>query len=185
MNFCFLVLISVYIWSAVTDRRKTHRIHSSYRESLWVALQAQNWSWEPHNWVNPHMRVAEKNRWQGRFLTFLGVQLPVLTSTLLDNGVSWARQHIDLSVQFGSVTQLCPALCNPMDCSTPGLPVHHPLSEFMQTHVHWVGDSIQPSHPLSSPSPPPSTFPSIRVFSNESVLCIRLWSLMSVPTHWP
>ena len=60
-----------------------------------------------------------------------------------------------------------------MDRSTPGLPVHHQLLEFTQTHIHWVGDAIQPSHPLSSPSPH-----SIRVFSNESVLCIR-W-----PKYW-
>ena len=58
------------------------------------------------------------------------------------------------SVQFNSVTQSCPTLCNPMNCSTPGLPVHHQLPEFTQTHVHRVGDAIQPSHPLSSPSPP-------------------------------
>ena len=57
-----------------------------------------------------------------------------------------------LSVQFNSVTQSCLTLCDPMDCSTPGLPVHHQLPEFTQTHVHWVGDAIQPSHPLSSPS---------------------------------
>ena len=56
--------------------------------------------------------------------------------------------------RFSSVTQTCPTLCNPMDCSTPGLPVHHQLLEFTQTHVHRVGDAIQPSHPLSSPSPP-------------------------------
>ena len=61
---------------------------------------------------------------------------------------------ISLSVQFSSVTQLCPALCDPMDCSTPGLPVHRQLPELTQTHVHRVGDAIQPSHPLSSPSPP-------------------------------
>ena len=58
------------------------------------------------------------------------------------------------SVQFNSVTQLCPTLCNPMDCSMPGLPFHHQLPEFTQTHVHWVGDAIQPPHPLSSPSSP-------------------------------
>ena len=57
-------------------------------------------------------------------------------------------------VQFSSVAQSCPTLCDPMDCSTPGLPVHHQLPEFTQTHVHWVGDAIQPSHPLQSPSPP-------------------------------
>ena len=58
------------------------------------------------------------------------------------------------SDQIRSVTQLCPTLCDPMNRSTPGLPVHHQLPEFTQTHVHWVGDAIQPSHPLSSPSPP-------------------------------
>ena len=58
------------------------------------------------------------------------------------------------SVQFSSVAQLCLTLCNPMNCSTPGLPVHQQLPEFTQTHVHRVSDAIQPSHPLSSPSPP-------------------------------
>ena len=77
------------------------------------------------------------------------------------------------SVQFSSVAESYLTLCDPMDCNTPGLPVHHQLLEFTQTHVHWVGDAIQPSHPLSSPSPPPSIFPSIRVFSNESALRMR------------
>ena len=58
------------------------------------------------------------------------------------------------SVQFSWVTRSCPTLCDPMNCSTPGLPVHHQLPEFTQTHVHWGGDAIQPSHPLLSPSPP-------------------------------
>ena len=65
----------------------------------------------------------------------------------------WNQPHDLLWRQFSSVTQSCPTLCNPMDCSTPGLPVHHQLPEFTQTHVHWVGDAIQPFHPLSSPSP--------------------------------
>ena len=56
--------------------------------------------------------------------------------------------------QFRSVAQSCLTLCDPMDCRTPGLPIHHQLPEFTQTHVHWVGVAIQPSHPLSSPSPP-------------------------------
>ena len=60
------------------------------------------------------------------------------------------------TVLFSSVAQLCVTLCYPMDCSTPGFPVHHQLTELTQTHVHWVSDAIQPSHPLSSPSP--STF---------------------------
>ena len=75
-------------------------------------------------------------------------------------------------IQFSSVTQSCLTLCDPMNCSTQGLPVHHQLLEFTQTHVHWVGDTIQ------SPNPhllllPPSIFPSIRVFSNESALSNR------------
>ena len=65
-----------------------------------------------------------------------------------------------------------------MNCSTPGLPVHHQLPEFTQTHNHRVGDAIQPSHPLSSPSPPAPTPPQIRVFSNESTLRMR-W-----PKYW-
>ena len=75
--------------------------------------------------------------------------------------------------QFSSVAQSCLTLCNLMDCSTPGFPVHHQLPEFTQTHVHQVCDAIQPSHPLSSPSFLPLMFLSIRVFSNESVLRIR------------
>ena len=80
--------------------------------------------------------------------------------------------------QFSSVTQSCPTLFDPMSLSTPGLSVHHQLLEFTQTHVHWVGDAIQPSHPLSSPPLMPYIFPSIRVFSNESALSIR-W-----PKYW-
>ena len=59
-----------------------------------------------------------------------------------------------MTVQFSLVAQSCLTLCDPMNHSTPGLPVHHQLPEFTQTHVHRVGDAIQPSHPLSSPSPP-------------------------------
>ena len=64
------------------------------------------------------------------------------------------RTHIISSDQNRSVAQSCPTLCDPMNRSTPGLPVHHQLPEFTQTHVHQVSDAIQPSHPLSSPSPP-------------------------------
>ena len=77
-----------------------------------------------------------------------------------------------------SVTQSCPTLCHPVDYSTSDFPVLHHLSEFAQTHVHWVSDAIQPSHPLSSLLMLPSIFPSIRVFSSESVLRIR-W-----PDYW-
>ena len=82
------------------------------------------------------------------------------------------------SLQFSSVAQSCQTLCNPMDCSTPGLPVHHQLLEFTQTHVH---ESVMPSNHLILCCPLlllPSIFPNIRVFSNESVLHIR-W-----PKYW-
>ena len=80
-------------------------------------------------------------------------------------------------VQLSSVTQSYLTLCDPMNCNTPDVPVHRQLPEFTQTHVHRVGDAIQPYHPLSSPSPAPIP-PSIRVFSNESTLCMR-W-----PKYW-
>ena len=82
-------------------------------------------------------------------------------------------------VTFSSVTQSRPTLCNPMDCSTPGLPVHHQLLEFTQIHVHWVGDAIQPPHPLTSHSPPTFNLSQHQgLISNESVLHIR-W-----PKYW-
>jgi len=80
-----------------------------------------------------------------------------------------------------SIAQSCPTHCNPMDCSTPGIPVLHHLPELAQTHVHWIGDAIQLSHLLSFPSLPAFSlfhFPSIRVFFNELALCIR-W-----PKYW-
>ena len=80
--------------------------------------------------------------------------------------------------QFSSVTQSCPTLCDPMNCSTPGLPVHHQLPEFTQTHVHRVRDAIQRSHPLSSPSPPAPNPSQHQSFSNESTLHMR-W-----PKYW-
>ena len=78
--------------------------------------------------------------------------------------------------EFSSVAQSCPTLCDPMDCSTPGLPVHHQILEFTQTHVHQVSDAIQPSHPLSSPYPPAPNPPPPH--SKESTLCVR-W-----PKYW-
>ena len=68
--------------------------------------------------------------------------------------VGWRKSGPQREISVSSVIQLCLTLCDPMDCSTPGLPVHHQLLEFTQAHVHWVGDAIQPSHPPSSPSPP-------------------------------
>ena len=81
-------------------------------------------------------------------------------------------------LQFSSVAQSCPALCDPMNRSTPVLPVHHHLLEFTQTHVHRVGDAIQQSHPLSSSSPPAPNPSQHQSLFNESALCMR-W-----PKYW-
>ena len=81
-------------------------------------------------------------------------------------------------IAFCSVAQSCLTLCDPMDCSTPDFPVLYRVPEFAQTHVHWVGDAIQTSYPLSSPYPPTFNLSQDRVFSNESVLHIR-W-----PEYW-
>ena len=93
----------------------------------------------------------------------------------LSPGFLWCVLTVN---QFSSVAQSCPTVCDPMNLSTPGLPVHHQLPEFSQTHVHRVSDAIQPSHPLSSPSPPAPNPSQHQGFSNESTLRIR-W-----PKYW-
>ena len=91
--------------------------------------------------------------------------------------------------QFSSVTQSCPTICDPMNCSTPGLPVHHQLPEFTQTHVHQLGDAIQPSHPLLSPSPPapnPSWHQGLFQWVNPSheVAKVLEFQLQHKSFHW-
>ena len=83
--------------------------------------------------------------------------------------LNWFIVIFRFTISFSccSVAHLCLTLCDPMDCSTPGLPVPHPLLEFAQVHVHCIGDAIQPSHPLMPCSPLASIFASIRDFSNE------------------
>ena len=93
-------------------------------------------------------------------------------------GVSVVMNLPAMQDQFSSVVQSCLILCDPMDCSTPGLPVHHQLLEFIQTHVHWVSDAIQRSHPLSSPSPPTFNLSQHQGLFKWSVLHIR-W-----PKYW-
>ena len=93
----------------------------------------------------------------------------------------WQESSLPLafsSVQFSSVAQSCLTLCDPMNCSIQGFPVHRQLPEFTQTHVHRVSDAIQPSHPLSSPSPPAPNPSQHQSLSNESTLCMR-W-----PKYW-
>ena len=112
---------------------------------------------------------------------------------------SWSRVALQCCVRFCrtvkwisyccSVAQSCLTLCNPMDCSTPGSPVHHYLPEFAQTHVHWVDDAIQPPHPLSSPSPPAFLFPQHQglvqwVSSSHQVAKVLELQLQHQFFHW-
>ena len=99
---------------------------------------------------------------------------PALAGRLFTASATWEIPGRPIrSDQIRSVAQSCPTLCNPMNRSTPGLPVHHQLPEFTQTHIHRVSDANQPSHPLSSPLLLPPIPSSIRVFSNESTLHMR------------
>ena len=105
--------------------------------------------------------------WQSRHTPFpiwnqYIVPFPVLTIASWP-GYRFLRRQLRWSgsVHFSSVAQPCPTLCNPMDCSMPGFPVHHQLLEFAQTHIHWVGDAIQTFHPLLSPS---QSFPALGAF---------------------
>ena len=104
------------------------------------------------------MEFSRQEYWSGCHTVFQGI-FPTQGSSLGPMHCRqilsiWATRETFYTFQFSSVTQSYPALCNPMDCCTPGFLVHHQLQKLAQTHVRWVSDSIQPSHSLSSPSPP-------------------------------
>ena len=89
-----------------------------------------------------------------------------------------------MAIQFSSVTQSCLTLCDPMDCSMPGLPVHHELSELTQTHVNQVGDAIQPSHPLLIPSPVFNLSQHQGLFKIDRIDTIALLEIRSEHQYW-
>ena len=119
----------------------------------------------PKSWFTPSSATSflcEEALWASRYYLIslclfynckMGVVIIAISLDCYTDSIRESMKSLS-SVQFSSVTQSCPTLCDPMDRSTPGLPVHHQLPEFTQTHVHRVIDAIQPSHHLSSPSPP-------------------------------
>ena len=121
----------------------------------WVWLNSQSWRWTGRPGVLQSMGSQRTGHDWVTELNWGRVRVDILALFLILEG-RHSVFHYYVSCQFSLVAQSCPTLCNPMDYSTPGFPVHHQLRELTQTHVHWVNDAIQPSHPLSSPSP--STF---------------------------
>ena len=160
-NFLEMNFTGATIWKNIFTTKK------STGETAWFLKQWSHWCRVrlTHPWKGCSVWLW---RWHDIFRN--SKVHGVFTECLQFSGMS--------SFQFSSVSQSRPTHCNPMNCSTPGLPVHHQLPEFTQTHVHRVSDAIQPSHPLSSPSLLPLIPPSIWVFSNESTLHIR-W-----PKYW-
>ena len=120
---------------------------------------------------SPNMHLLSKHDIPDIFLGAKDIEASKFKIKILSPRVLVLQNLVYYRVEFSSVAQLCPTLCNPMNCSTPGLPVHHQLPEFTQTHIHRVSDAIQPSHPLSFPSPPapnPSQHQSLFQWVNSS-----------------
>ena len=111
------------------------------------------WTEEPGR-QSPQSRKESDTTERCHFCFFHFQNLLFAFNPLLPTKISQKYVLLKFSIQFSSVAQLCPTLCDPMNCSMPGLPVHHHLPEFTQTHVHRVSDAIHPSHPLLAPSPP-------------------------------
>ena len=114
---------------------------------------------QSHCWVHTEETRIERDTCTPMFIAALFTIARTWKQPKCPSADKWIRKlwyiySMEYSVQLSSVAQSCLTLCNPMNCSKPGLPVHHQLPEFTQTHVHRVGDANQPSHPLLSPSPP-------------------------------
>ena len=146
---CLEKKLSIWICNEIYCQDGWVTLHSCVRGnySISVVLQ-QTGHVERHSTWNGTYIIERKEKsgyWSG-ISCLIHLLIP-------DSGIS-SEQHSWSTVQFGSIAQSCLTLCDPMECSTPGLPVHHQLPEFNLTHVHWVSDAIQPSHPLLPTSSP-------------------------------
>ena len=146
----------------MADGEETHLLSSSYRISCawWgFVMKGSGFVWagqaqRPSSLLALIINIIKETN---NFTLEAGRQLVLsMWGSLSLCEIAWENKNVILcqTIQFSSVTQSCLTLCNPMDCSTPGFPVHHQLLELAQTHVHQVSDAIQPFPPLSSPSPP-------------------------------
>ena len=187
-NWCFWTVILEKTLESPLDCKEIQPVHPKGNQS-WLFIGRTDVEaetpilWPPDAkswliWKDPDAGKIEGRQWRGwQRIRWL-------------DDITRMEQLIPLcSVQFSSVTQLCPTLCNPMNRSIPGLPVHHQLPESTQTHVHCVSDAIQPSHLCPLLLLLPSIFPSIRVFSSEWALCIRWpkdwsFSFRISPSQW-
>ena len=159
------------------------KVHNRFSWSTWLKISSFknihfNFSWDTQwlsspfldirEWTNHCTPLIPLNRFSiTKYITYFIAQKTMVCNPIC----TYWDPSLKLLLQFSSVAQSCPTLCDPMNRSTPGLPVHHQLPEFTQTHVHRVSDAIQPSHPLSSPSPPapnPSQHQSLFQWVNTS-----------------
>ena len=152
--------------------RAKHIVFSSLNQVPWQhSLETARCS--HRNQVQMHRTLLRRSSWEscqvkGKRTSYLHSDTSCTTA---EQGQNNCSESESCSVQCNPVAQSCPTLCDPMNCSTPGLPVHHQLPEFTQTHVHQVSDASQPSHPLASPSPPapnPSQHQSLSQWANSS-----------------
>ena len=159
------------LWEIVEDRgawrAEVHKVTKNWTSlSDWSATTIQKLSVSIHLILIKYQNLTRVTAWEGSDIVCTN---RTLKSKLCLDFSSFSSNLS--SLQFSSVGQSCPTLCDPMNRSTPGLPVHHQFQEFTQTHVHWVGDAIQPSHSLLSPSPPapnPSQHQSLFQWVNSS-----------------
>ena len=137
-----------------------YKIYMKKTKMLMNEIKELNkWRDVPCSWIG-RLNTVKMSVLPNLIYRFNTVLIKTLASYFIDIcklilNFKWRDKRTD-SVQFSSVAKLCPTLCDPVNRSTPGLPVHHHLPEFTETHVHRVRDAIQPSHPLSSPSPAPN-----------------------------